>query len=55
MPSTGILAARTVHSVAIAPLDLSAAALTRLRWTVHLGFPAVAAALGVIAWFLRRK
>ena len=41
--------------VDVTPLDLSAAALTRLRWVVHAGFPAFGIALGVLAWFLRRK
>jgi hypothetical protein len=41
--------------VDVTPLDLSAAALTRLRWVVHAGFPAFGLALGVLAWFLRRK
>jgi hypothetical protein len=43
------------EKVAAAPLDLSAAALTRLQWMVYLVFPAFAAGLGVLAWYLRRK
>ncbi len=41
--------------VSVTPLDLSEAALVKLRWTVLLGFPALAAVLGVLAWFLRRS
>jgi hypothetical protein len=41
--------------VDVKPLDMSAAALTRLWWVAQVGFPAFAVVLGVIAWFLRRK
>jgi hypothetical protein len=39
----------------VKPLAMSGEALGRLRWIIHLGFPLFAVALGVLAWFLRRK
>lgn len=41
--------------VEVKPLEMSAAALSRLWWAAQIGFPAFAVALGVIAWVLRRK
>lgn len=41
--------------VEVKPLEMSAAALARLWWVAQVGFPAFAVALGLLAWFLRRK
>jgi hypothetical protein len=43
------------QEVSVKPLEMSADALGRLRWVVHLGFPAFGILLGVVAWFVRRK
>jgi hypothetical protein len=39
----------------VKPLDMTGEALDRLFWTVMVGFPAFGVALGLLAWFLRRK
>jgi len=41
--------------VEVKPLDMSAAALSRLKWVVLAGFPAFGVILGLVAWFVRRK
>lgn len=41
--------------VAVKPLEMSGEALDRLFFVVVVGFPAFGVALGVLAWFLRRK
>jgi hypothetical protein len=39
----------------VKPLDMTGPALDRLFWTVMVGFPSFGVALGLLAWFLRRK
>jgi hypothetical protein len=42
-------------NMAVKPLQMSAAAMDQLWWVICIGFPAFGIALGVLAWFLRRK
>ncbi len=37
------------------PLEMSGEALDRLKWIVVFGFPGFGVALGLLAWYLRRK
>jgi len=39
----------------VKPLTMSATALDRMGWVINWGFPAFGVALGLLAWFLRRK
>jgi hypothetical protein len=41
--------------VKVRPLEMSAEALTNLRWVVCFAFPGFGICLGILAWFLRRK
>ena len=43
---------RNIH---VKPLTMSATALDRMGYVINWGFPAFGVALGVLAWFLRRK
>lgn len=43
------------RETSVKPLEMSAESLGRMRWLVHLGFPAFALVLGVVAWWVRRK
>ena len=42
-------------SMSVKPLQMSGAAMDQLWWVICVGFPSFAIALGVLAWFLRRK
>lgn len=42
-------------NLAVKPVQMSAAALDQLGYVINWGFPLFGVALGVLAWFLRRK
>ena len=39
----------------VKPLEMTGPALDQLWWVINVGFPAFGVALGLLAWFLRRK
>jgi hypothetical protein len=41
--------------ISVKPLEMSEAALVRLRWVVLGGFPSLGVVLGILVWILRRK
>lgn len=43
------------RKVVVKPLEMTATALDRLFWIVIAGFPSFGVALGLTAWFMRRK